>query len=499
VASRAVSVLTWHNGNYRNGANYEETTLTVDNVNTSTFGKLYSLPVDGQVYAQPLYLSDVNIAGSGTYNVLYVATENNSVYAFNADSSSQQPLWQVNLGTPVPYANAPGGVYPLIGILSTPVIDTNRQVIYVVSETLTVSGSLFSLHALNLANGEEMFGGPAVISGQVAGTGEGSSNGVLVFDPIQNLQRPGLLELNGNIYIGFGSHGDKEPYHGWLFAYDGASLQQLAFTCLSPNGYGGAVWQSGAGIAADVSGNVYVATGNGDFNPAIGDFGDSVLKLNPTSLAITSYFSPNLELYFQENDLDVSAGGVSLIPSPTSSSAPPMVVTGSKAGDYYVMNSADLGGYNAPDDVAQEWTSPPYHYGGTVYYDNYLFAWDSNDVLRTYLYNGTYFQNIWLGSYKPFNSIKNSPAMSLSANAYTGGSAILWAVHSQSQTDGANYPGLLHAYNAATGVEIWNSNMRGPLDYSGSWAKFCPPTIANGKVYLATFDGIVNVFGLLSQ
>lgn len=495
-ASRAVSVTTWHNNNSRNGTNYEETILNTSNVNSSTFGKLYSLPVDGQIYGQPLYVPSVNVTGKGLHNVLYVTTENNSVYAFDADSSGQQPLWQINLGTTVPSGRA---IIPQIGITSTPVIDISRQVMYVVSETYPSSVAAFYLHCIAIRTGKETTGSPVAITGQVPGTGDGSVNGVLAFNPIQNLQRPALLELNGNIYIGFGSHGDQAPYHGWMFTYDGVTLQQLAIKCFSPNGFGGAIWQSGAGPAADSAGNIYVATGNGDFAPVDHDYGDSVLKLDPTTLAVNDYFSPKAELYFEEYDLDLGAGGINLIPGLTAG-ASPSVLVGSKDNHWYLLNSADLGGIDDDDDnVQQEWNTSPYHFGGPVYYGNLLYTWGSNDVMRTFAYNGKYFVARQTGSYVPYNDIKNSPSMSASANGTTPNTAILWAVHSQSKTDGRPYPGTLHAYDAVTGLELWNSTQRGTLDAAGSWSKFCPPTIANGKVYLATFDGVVNVFGLLPQ
>lgn len=492
--AQSVSVVTWHNDNGRTGANPNETTLNTSNVAPATFGKLYSLPVDGQIYAQPLYLPGVTIPGNGVHNVLYVATENDSLYAFDADSSTPEVLWQDNFGAPVPSTQ---DIVPQIGILSTPVIDVSRGVIYIVADTLVGSNAQFTLHALDVTTGKEKAGSPAVISGSVAGVGDGSSAGTLAFNANASLQRPGLLELNGNIYAGFGSHADNYPYHGWIFGFNGVTLRRLVVNCLSPNGFGGAVWQSGAGLAADSAGNIYFGTGNGDFNTGIGDYGDSVIKMNAAAaLTMTSYFTPSDQLEFQDSDLDLGAAGVIVLPgSPLLVS--PMVVAGSKDDHLYLLNAANLGGYNPDDDVVQELDPGYSHFGDGVYYNNTLYKWGgSGDVLRIYSFSGMAFTLAASGTYQPYPDYKNEPGMSLSANGLTAGTAILWAAHSQSGTNGYDYPGVLEAYDGATGTQLWNSTQNAG-DYPGSWSKWSPPTIANGKVYLATFDSGVAVYGLL--
>lgn len=491
----AVSVTTWHNDSGRTGVNVNETTLTPANVNTSSFGKLYSLPVDGQIYAQPLYVPGVAIPGQGVHNVLYVATENDSVYAWDADSATPLVLWQRNLGTPVPSSE---NITPQIGILSTPVVDLTRQEIYLVTETLVNNEPSFSLHALDITTGDDKVGSPSVISGQVAGSGQGSVNGILTFSAAQNLQRPALLELNGNIFVAFGSHADNPPYHGWLFEYDGLTLRRIAVKCYSPNGYGAAIWQGGAGIAADSAGNIYFSTGNGTFNPLTGDYGDSVIKIHPASgLAIASSFTPLLQDYFRGMDYDLGGGGVMVIPSSVVQISP-LLLVGGKDGHTYLMNSGNLGGYllgqSGTDLVMQEWPMSYAHFGDGVFYNNTLFLWNSADVLRIYSFNGLTFTPTLSGTYQQLQTYENSPAMSLSADGTTGVGAVLWAAHSMTYTDGANYPGILHAYDATTGVELWNSNR--PADAPGAWSKWTPPTIANGKVYLATFDSGVAVYGL---
>lgn len=492
--SWAASVTTWHNDFNRTGANPDETTLNTSNVNTTTFGKLYSLPADGQIYAQPLYVPGVTIGGV-VHNVLYVATENNSLYAYDADSSTPEVLWQKNFGSPVPSNQ---DIKPQIGILSTPVIDVSLNAIFVVSETYSFSNAVFSLHAMDIRTGAERVGSPVVISGSVAGTGNGSSGGTMVFNANQSLQRPGLLELNGNIYVAFGSHADWSPYNGWIFAYNNLTLRRTVVKCMTPNSYGGSIWQAGAGLATDGNGNIYFGTGNGDFNTAVGDYGDSVIKMNAASgLAITSYFTPSEQLYFENDDLDLGTGSVIVIPGSPLLVAP-MLVTGSKDAHIYVLNSATLGGYNTTDNVVQEWQIGESHFGADVYFNNQLYVWNTSDVLRLYTFNGSSFTPSANGAYTPPWNYKNEPSMSLSANGTTSGTAILWAAHSQSGADGGNYPGMLHAFDAVTGSELWNSGIN-PADYPGAWSKWTPPTIANGKVYLATFDSGVAVYGLTTK
>jgi hypothetical protein len=491
ATSRAQSVTMWHNDLGRTGSDPSETTLNTSNVNRNTFGKLYALPVDNQIYAQPLYVTGVNIGGT-THNVLYVATMGNSVYAFDADSSTPEVLWQVNLGTPVPSYE---DILTQIGILSTPVIDINLNAIFLVADTYQSNKAVFSLHSLDIRTGQERVGSPVFISGTVAGTGVGSNNGSVVFNPNQNLQRPGLLELNGNIYMTFGSHADQPPYNGWIFAYNNMTLRRLTVKCTSPNGYGSSIWQGGAAPAADSSGNIYFSTGNGDFNPLVQDYGDSVLKLSASAgLALTSSFTPEVQLLFEEEDADLGASGAMVLPGSPLLTAP-MVLAASKDGHFYLLNSATLGGYNPVDQVVQEFQLGFGYFGASVYYNNLLYTWGNGDVLRIFSFGGTGFTQSITGTFATPSSYRNSPAMSLSANGLTPGTPVLWAAHSQSATDGGNYPGLLHAYDAVTGNELWNSTMN-PGDYPGAWSKWTPPTIANGKVYLATFDSGVAVYGL---
>jgi hypothetical protein len=498
--SWGASVTKYHNDNGGTGVNSEETILTTSNVTTDSFGKLYSLPVDGQIYAQPLYVPSVSIPGAGTTNVLYIATEHNSVYAFDADSSSSTPLWKVNMGTPllctsIPHCNR--DLLPEIGITSTPVIDVSRQAIYVVSETFIGGQATFKLHSLDLATGAEKSGSPVIIAGQSAGTSSEGTGSVVTFNPFMHWQRPGLLKLNGIIYIAFGGHQDTPPYHGWIFGYDGLSLRRVAVKNLSPDaGYTG-VWQGGEGLTADNLGNIYLATGNGLMTASTGgrDYGDSVVKLNALSnLDVTSYFSPSDQSSINNADKDLGSGGALVVPGSVAQNGT-MVIAGGKDGRIFVLNSASLGGYNTTDSVIQRFQATQWAFSGKVYFNSALYTWGSGDYLKRFAFNGTSFSLASSSTFQNAFGYTNTPAMSVSANGTSNG--ILWASWSSGgQANGGAYPGTLHAFDASNvAVELWNSDASGS-DTLGSWAKWAPPTVANGKVYVATFDGSVKVYGL---
>ena len=282
-ASAQSSVLTQHNDNARTGQNTSETILNTSNVNANEFGKLFAMPVDGQVYAQPLYVPGVTING-GVHNVVIIATENDSVYAYDADSTSAVLLWKTKASlvdaahgagageTALNSATTTGcGDMPQVGITSTPVIDPTSKTIYVEAKSTNGTNYFHRLHALDLLTGNEKTPGPVVITGTVSGTGDGSSNGQLAFDNLHQLNRPGLLLLNGTIYLAYASHCDHSPYHGWLFAYDAATFTQKSVYVTSPNGGMGGFWMSGAGVAADASGNIFIASGNGDLRSTEGN------------------------------------------------------------------------------------------------------------------------------------------------------------------------------------------------------------------------------------
>ena len=412
LGSAQVSVLTQHNDNARTGQNLSETTLNTSNVNQSSFGKLFWRTVDGFIYAQPLYVPGLVIQGA-THNVVYVATQHNSVYAFDADDpNSPAPLWQVNLGTPVPSEdiciitgdNNPGDcpyydISPEIGITSTPAIDPVAGIIYVVNRTKNTNNDTYHdyLHALELTTGAEEFGGPVEITGQVNGTGTGSQGGILTFDPTYHHQRPSLLLVNGVLYLAFGSVGDIGTWHGWVMTYNASTLQQEGIISITPDGSDGGVWSAGQGPVADSANNVYIMTGNGDFNANLTggrDYGDSFLKFSGPNLTIADYFTPDNQASLNENNADLGSGGPMLMPGTS------LLVGMGKDGIFRVVNSSDMGEYNSgSDNDVQEFTatSNPY-YSSPVYWNSpnfgpLVYIWGSGDYLKAFQFNGSQFQH----------------------------------------------------------------------------------------------------------
>ena len=518
--SAQTSVTTWHNDIGRTGQNLNETILTTSNVNATQFGKLFSQIVDGQVYAQPLYLSNVTIAGQ-QHNVIFVATENDSVYAFDADSNggaNASPLWMASMltaahgaasgATAVPARELAGDITPLVGITGTPVIDPTTNTLYVVSKTQENNLAVQRLHALDVTTGNEKFGGPAVITATVPGTGNGSSNGQLAFDPMWENQRPGLLLLNGIVYIAFGSHGDNGPWHGWVLAYDAATLNQTGAFNTTPNGVGAGIWMSGAGLAADQLnpttqpyGRMFVATANGDYvanTPYTSsmDYGDTILNLNLANgaLAVQDEFTPSDQANLDSQDGDLASGGTMLIPTQTTGSYPHLLVQVGKEGTLYLVNRDAMGGYNSTDAVVQEipwgvgavgaWSTGAY-WNGSVYY------WGRNDTLRCFpLVNGQLSTSPTKSS-ETYGYPGSTP--SISANGNTQG--IVWSIDSEAYTSGGQ--AVLQAHNASScGTTLYSSATNSTRDNPGVAVKFTVPTIANGKVYVGTASQL-SVYGLL--
>ncbi len=362
-----VQITTQHYDNARTGQNLLESVLTPSNVNTQTFGKLWSYSVDGYVYGQPLYLPNVSIPGHGVHNVLYVVTEHDSVYALDADSVGGEkttPLWHVSFIDPsngittlsVNDVNCYVNILPEIGITSTPVIDTSTNTMYVLAATNENGAFVNRLHALDTTTGAEKFGGPVVIQATYPGTGDGSSGGQLTFDAGKELNRVGLSLSNGNIHLAWASYCDNPPFHGWVMAYDKNTLQQTAVWASTPDGEDGGIWMSGAGIASDVSGNLFFATGNGTFGvnefPLV-DFGDSILKitLQGNNYAVNDYFTPYDEDNLDKNDKDVASGGVLLLPDQSGQHVHELVAAG-KEGTIYVIDRDNMGHFNGVRQLA---------------------------------------------------------------------------------------------------------------------------------------------------
>ena len=592
VGQKEGQVLTQHNDNFRTGANLSETQLNVSNVNSGHFGLMFSLPVEGAVYAQPLYVPTLTFPDGSVHNVVYIATMHNNVYAFDADNPSGISLWQKNLGPYVPqnfmpmseaaagrsieeainqfikkqihgcapdpaipnqpYVNIQGGY----GITSTPVIDPASNTLFAVAKTMD-SDSVhvhYFLHALDLMTGNERDGSPVEIVGGVRSTSKRSVDGMLRFDPMMHLQRPGLLLSSETVYIAFGAHQDTKFFNGWIFAYDAKTLQKKAAFSTTPNaddGEGG-IWQSGNGLTGDLSGNIYFMTGNGPFDADHGgaDLGDSFVKLDK-DLNVIDWFTPKDFKDMDSSDADLGSAGPLLFPfSPT-------LVGGGKKGVLYVLDQNNLGHLEDDNHPPPQIQATPgvdttmvdffgsillaeaasdfvfgnkvvgaalliaadalfstnlcgfdYHHihGSPVTWTSQtegplVYVWGERDVLRAYRFDSV---NRRFATSPAHVSSKKDPdssdftqkfmpggILSVSANGSTPGTAILWAsVPERGDALAALQPGVLRAFDAAdVGHELWCAAV-------GTFAKFSAPTVVNGKVYLATFDNRVNVYGL---
>ena len=505
-----VSVTTYHNDNARTGQNLHETILTPANVNANDFGRLFVQPVNGYIYAQPLYVPGVSIGGQ-SHNVVYVATENDSVYAFDADSpagANASPLWYVSFINPpsVTTVNSStdagcGDLVPQIGISGTPVIDTSTGTLYVVANTKENGAFFQRLHALDITTGNEKFGGPVALEATVAGTGDGSSGGKVTFDPLKQNQRPGLLLRGGAVYITSASHCDIGPYHAWVFAYDAATLRLLAVWNSTPNGSDGGIWQGGGGPAADSAG-VYFATGNGTFDVNTGgvDMGDTILKMaGPAGgkLSVLTYFTPFNQDVLADDDIDLGSGGVVLLPDlPAGSAHQHLLVECGKEGSVYLVDRDNMGGYNSTtDQVVQELAGATGGiWGMPAYWNNTVYFGAQYDNLKAFSFNanGSGLLSDSAVSYSPESFAFPGPTPSISANGSANG--ILWAIQTDSYGSGGS--AVLHAYDATNlANELYNSTQNGTRDTPGPAVKFAAATVAHGKVYVGTATQLA-VFGL---
>ncbi len=510
-AGRAqVSVTTYHNDNARTGQNLHEWILTPANVNSNEFGRVFVQPVDGYIYAQPLYVPNVSIGGK-THNVVFVATENDSVYAFDADSAAganKNPLWHVSFINPPAVTTVDsyndagcGDLVPVIGITGTPVIDTSTGTLYVVANTKENGAFFQRLHALDITTGNEKFGGPVAIQATVAGTGDGSSGGRISFDALKQNQRPGLLLGGGVVYIASASHCDIGPYHAWVFAYNASNLQQVSVWNSTPNGSDGGVWQGGGGPAADAAG-IYLATGNGTFDVNTGgtDWGDTILKIGGASgrkLRVLSYFTPFNQDVLSQNDTDLGAGGVVLLPDlPAESAHPHLLVQAGKEGSIYLVDRDNMGGYNSTtDQVVQELPGATGGiWGMPAYWNNTVYFGAQNDNLKAFSFNANSSGQLSASavSYSPESFAFPGPTPSISANG--SGNGILWAI--QTDAYGSNGAAVLHAYDATNlANELYNSTQNSSRDTPGPAVKFAAATVVHGKVYVGTATQLA-VFGL---
>ena len=511
-----VNVTTWHFDNNRSGNNSSETALTPSSVSSQTFGKLFSYLVDGYVYAEPLLMSNVTINGA-KHNVLYVATENDSVYAFDADTyGSGAPLWQVSLlqsgETPLS-----GAIQPVQGVTSTPVIDLNTDTLYVVSTQTSSTGGTFRLHALDITTGAEKFGGPVVLQASLPGTGSGGSTVSLTPSCVQ---RAALLLANGNVYIGFG-----DCSRGWLLAYSASTLAPVGVFTSSPNlngegtnGSAGGIWMGSGGPVADSSGNVYIVTGNGPFDGQTA-YGDSVLKFSPT-LQLEDYFTPYDYQYMDCNDDDLGAGGLLLIPGTTE------LLAGGKTGTLYLVNSSNMGHEHANDTGATQtlvWGQglnngatyaatctdsagvetanvTSYEIFGTAaYYNNYAYVGVTPEQaaspggVRQFQYAGTLTPGAYTSPNIELGTRGTTPFISSNGSS----SGIMWMLDTgnplQNSSGAAPSSAILRAYDAEMFPnELYDTTMNAS-DAPGYGIKFTSPIVANGKVYISTGHDLTTV------
>ncbi len=490
------NVWTYHYDNMRLGANTNETILAPVNVNTNTFGKLFSCPVDGYIYAEPLYVASVAITNQGVHNVVFVATEHDSVYAFDADSNAPA-LWHRNfLATNETTLNSNDvhttDIVPEIGITGTPVIDVAAGTLYVVAKTKITSGGTSNyfqrLYALDITSGNDQPNSPANIQFSVPGTGDGTDGTYVPFNPRTENQRPGLLLLNGAVYIGWAGHGDKPPYHGIVAGYDATTLQLLRVFNATPNGSDGGFWQAGGPPAADTNGNLYIITGNGTFDTNTGGYGDSFIKLTPngTNLSVASFFTPFNQLSLSTNDTDLGSSCAVLLPDEVGSASHPHLVTGvGKGKTFYLMDRDNMGGYATGSDtnIVQFLTNAVgVCLDNPAYFNHRLYHRTYNDFPKAFLISNGLFilPPVTVGTNK--SGFPGSPP-TISANGTNN--AIMWAI------DAAAYPtqgaAILRAYDANNlATELYNSSLAGARDVPGGSVKFTVPTVINGKVYVGT-------------
>jgi hypothetical protein len=518
ASAQSVNVTTYHYDNSRTGQNLQESILNLGNVNSSQFGKLYSTPVDGYVYAQPLYVANVQNIANGTHNVLYVATEHDSLYAMDADSGTI--LWRVSFIDPsanittVPSSDVScGDLVPEIGITSTPVINLATKTLYVVVRTKE-SGSYYQrLHAIDIVTGAEKFGGPVSIVATVSGSGAGSNHRTVAFDPLWQANRPGLLLENDHVVIGWGSECDNQPYHGWVMSYSASTLAQEAVWNSSPNGSAAGVWLGGDGLAADSGGNIYFATGNGTYDgTGKGDFGDSILRLSGPSggqFTVADWFTPSNQSSLSAGDTDVASGGVLLLPDlPAGSVHTHLLVQMGKEGRIYLIDRDNMGKYcsgcSSDTQIVQEISGESAGIWGTPAYWNGFVYWGGGadegnaDYLKAFSFNAA--DSGMLSTLPTSMSSKlfsySTPAPVISANGNSNG--ILWILDNSSYDSSCCQ--VLYAYDATNLANMLYNSSQAPnnRDRSGGAVKFTAPVVANGKVYAGSQTS-VTAWGLLNS
>lgn len=526
-------VLTYHNNLSRNGSNPSEYTLIPSNVTSNTFGKLFSCTVDGAIYAQPLWVANLTVGGAH-HNVVFVATQGDSLYAFDADVNVTPcaPLWQVSLidaahggssgETTVPagttgylVGGGSGDITPDVGVTGTPVIDPTSNTLYVVSKSVNPSVPTFyqRLHAIDITTGNEKTGSPVTIAGTYPGTGDGGTT--VTFNPRMQNQRAGLALVNGVVYIAWASHEDTPPYYGWVIGYNASTLAQVAMFNDTPNVHYGGIWMGGGAPAADSNSNLYLISGNGTFDATNttapnDDYGDSFLQLT-SGLAVSQYFTPSDQSTDNANDLDFGSGGSALLVDQPTGPVQHLVIGGGKDGYLYLLNRDGMGGLGDTNAWQRFNFGRPILATG-AFWNNTLYMAGENGPLQAYSFNTT------TGKFNTANVSQSAisygfPGSTPSVSSAGNTDGIVWALNNGSYCTNQSTscgPTVLHAYNATNlATELWNSTM-GTGNAAGNAVKFTVPTVANGKVYVGTrgnntggnttstnVPGELDVYGLL--
>jgi len=527
-------VTTYHNDLARDGANSQEYALTPATVTTATFGKLFSCPTDGAVYTQPLWMPNVMVSGA-SHNVVFVGTQHDSLFAFDADATPCKQLWTVSLiGTnhgavagelPVPsgptgnlVGSGYGDITPEVGVTGTPVIDPATGTLYVVSKSMNSTGTSFyqRLHAIDITTGSEKFGGPANIGSNITYPGTGDGGATVTFNPQQQNQRPGLALVNGVVYVAWSSHEDTWPYYGWVVGFNASNLAVASILNITPNVLYGGIWMGGGAPAADSNNHLYLITGNGGFDvtsptPPNNDYGDSFLQITGGT-TVSSYFTPSDQQSDEDNDSDFGSGGSAVVLNLAvpGTGLLHLVIGGGKDGALYLLNGDNMGGLG-DGNALQEFSVGEGIFATGAFWNNNYYIVPIFSPLVAYPFNTS--TNLFnVAASTTASTSFGFPGATPSVSATGNSNGIVWALNNSqycTPQSGGCGPAVLHAYNAeAITTELWNSSQVG-ADAAGNAVKFTVPTVANGRVYVGTrgnntggaenstsTNGEVDVYGL---
>ena len=508
LASSSGQITTSQYDNMRTGATLSEKILNPENVNAQKFGKVGVFKVDGPVYAQPLFVPGVEVPGRGKHDVLFVATEHDSVYAFDAERPNDPPLWHVSFLDDKQHIQAVGArdvqcpfIVPEVGITSTPVIDLRTGTLYVLARTKVervFSDNEYAqhLHALAITTGVEKFGGPKLITASVPGRGAGATNGRVAFDPLFENPRASLLLANNILYLTWASSCDVGPYHGWIMAYNPETLAQMAALNVTPDGTEGGIWESDTGPAADDEGNVYVPTGNGIFDVSSGgrDFGDSVLKLQfeNSQLLVRDFFTPYDQASLSQRDADLGSSGPTLLPAQPGQHRH-LLLQPSKGGRIYVIDRDNMGRFHAEGDAIIQTIASGDSYCAMAYWNGHAFFVGERDSLRDFLIKDG---QLVLNRYS--STTFGNPGATPSISSDGQKNAVVWTVATRTW-NGPDRAAVLYAFEANNVAQpIYSSEQNSQRDRAALATRFVIPVVANGRVYFGTRSE-VEVYGLLEK